>query len=289
MPTPVTYNYVAYDASGPHIRQPGRGASTGFTQLLDPFSGGSYTSGDVYPVPHTSLLPTIPLTGTIFKFAFVNVSGGVAPETNNPSTDVTLPPSVTVGTSPILILVVYVPEGTNGGIGTDGATIDAFDESLNTLVNDTFVTVSPNTALTANANVQGFVPTASAETIMALETIVPTAGVLAPQATAVFDKWVDLNNKALPPAGLEFAASANSNPNLLAFYRTPPASPPLTQCQIELNSYNALPDKVGTPVALLEQFLKALSACVGPQYEEAVAEIKRILAGTQTPPTRSPK
>jgi hypothetical protein len=75
----------------------------------------------------------------------------------------------------------------------------------------------------------------------------------------------------------------------LAFYRTPPASPPLTQCQIELNSYNALPDKVGTPVALLEQFLKALSACIGPQYEEAVAEIKRILTGTQTPPTRPPK
>jgi hypothetical protein len=55
-----------------------------------------------------------------------------------------------------------------------------------------------------------------------------------------------------------------------------------SRCQVELDSYNALPDKVGAPVALLEQFLRALSACVGSQYEEAVGEIKRILAGTQT-------
>jgi hypothetical protein len=71
----------------------------------------------------------------------------------------------------------------------------------------------------------------------------------------------------------------------LAFYKTP-TPPPLTKCQIELNNYNALPVKVGAPVALLEQFLKELSTCVGREYEEAVAEIKRILSGTQTPPRR---
>jgi len=56
------------------------------------------------------------------------------------------------------------------------------------------------------------------------------------------------------------------------------------QCQIELVNYNKLPDKVGAPTLILESYLKAFQHCSGPQYANAIAEIERILGGTQTPP-----
>lgn len=224
MPT-LTTSYVYFGASGAHTRQPRTITSYGgFTPIagLNPGPSGTLTTGTPY-TPGTAD-PT-EMGGTL-AFAFVNVSGCVeGPLTSSTASS---PPTGTVGTNPISVLYVYIPVGGNGN-GDTGAVIDAFDESTNSLVDNNFVTVTPDPGgtLTSEANVDGWVDTTgSGYTITADH---PNIGAyLSWPTTPLFDKWVDLTNST-PPSSL--ISGANLTPGrgetvyALAFYKGPTPKP----------------------------------------------------------------
>jgi len=61
-----------------------------------------------------------------------------------------------------------------------------------------------------------------------------------------FTELLSLIHPTLPSAGLNYSAAKQSSPSMLALFKTL-AVHALTQCEIELNNYNVLPDKVGAP------------------------------------------
>jgi hypothetical protein len=219
----LTIQYVYFGVSGAHTRQPrGIGSYGGFTPIpsLNPWPPQTVSSGS--PCGAGPADPSLDIDSLMLTFAFMNVSGLVeGPRTsfvaNMP------PPPGHVGTDPIVILYVYVPQGSNGG--HSGAVIDAFNASTNALVDNNFVTVTPDPSgtLTTEANVQGWVDTqTSAPTIVADH---PNIGsYLSSPTDALFDQWVDLAN-ATPPASL--ISGANLTPGqgssvyALAFYHNP--------------------------------------------------------------------
>jgi hypothetical protein len=75
-----------------------------------------------------------------------------------------------VGNSDVIVTAWYIPGGGGPGTGT-GIYIDAFDVNAGSFVDDDFVSVSPDAALTAAANNDGWVPTASAENINAFASL----------------------------------------------------------------------------------------------------------------------
>jgi len=99
-----------------------------------------------------------------YQFAFVNVTGGDPSPAS--STDPNNPPAIQIGEDPVVVLVVYVPvEGPGIAPANDsGATIDAFDESTNLLVDDDFViayappgqTTTKDAEQTTSGNVSGW-------------------------------------------------------------------------------------------------------------------------------------
>ena len=127
----LTYSYVYFASAGPHERRPVRspGGPGGF-QLISQRSGGTLQTGDQFqlgvPLPPTQLVDR-----KTYNFAFVNVSGGTPSGAQVSFDSTTPPPYVTVTSSPINVLAVYVRPGGSGGGGPggSGATIDSFDES----------------------------------------------------------------------------------------------------------------------------------------------------------------
>lgn len=225
MPT-LTIQYVYFGASGSHTRQPRAITSYGgFTPIpgLGPGTATLMTGTAYQPAP---ALETITVGTLTVQFAFVNVCG--CTEGGLTSYVASTPPPVgTVGTGPILVNYVYLPSG-GGPNGDTGAVIDAYNETAGTLVDNDFVTVSPDPGgtLTTEANVDGWVDTKdSAPTITADH---PNIGAyLADPTNLLFDQWVDLAT-ATPPAGL--ISGANLTPGkgvtvyALAFYKVAPSS-----------------------------------------------------------------
>src|SRR5580704_4814619 len=126
----LTYSYVYFGASGPHERRPVRapGGPGGFA-LISQKSGGTLQTGDQFqiavPLPTTQVV-----NGVAYNFAFVNVSGGTPSGAQVSFDNANPPPFVTVESSPINVLVLYVPPPGGGvGPGDSGATIDSFDET----------------------------------------------------------------------------------------------------------------------------------------------------------------
>jgi len=219
MPT-LTYEYVYFAAGGSHTRQPRTITSYGgFTPIPGLNTSGTATlvTGTPFQVSPAALPASEVVGGVTYNFSFVNVSG--LTEGGRTSFDHNVaPPSGTVGATPVKVLVVYLPQGGGPG-GTDsGAVIDAFDETLGTLVNDTFVSVSTNgaadAAQTSSGNVYGWVDTThSAELITALSHITPD--------DAYFDKWVNLGSPSPLPAGLNLSVAMGTTIYALAFYNHP--------------------------------------------------------------------
>ena len=295
MPTfvPVTYTYVSYGSGGAHTRRP-RGANAGFV-TLDSFSDNNAQEGKQFTPLHRLVPPTYSGNGVTYSFALVNVAGWDSTKgtTNNPSTNNADLPSVTVGSSPIEILVVYLAPGGPPTSPPDyGASVDALYETSNTLVNNIFVgSVSPTppnsgSQLVDEANVNGWVDTTKGpETIDALQQIVPTGG-FPNQVTADFHKWVNLLSPQLPPSGPNFAAAQGTSYILLALYNAPPPPPPLTQCQILLNTYFTLRNKGGIPpISVCESMLKGFAEnhCSGQEYTDAINQLNTWI---HNPPTR---
>src|SRR5262249_44953759 len=89
--------------------------------------------------------------------------------------------NTTVGNAPLTLVAWYLPPGGIGN-GQPGYIIDAFSDALNDFVDDDFVTVSPDSALTHDANVVGWVPTAHAESVTAVPGTIHTG--------ETFEHWI---------------------------------------------------------------------------------------------------
>lgn len=118
--------------------------------------------------------------------------------------------SVPVGSGDVNATAWYLPTGGGGGNGGPGVYIDAFDVNQGTFVDDDFVDVPSDPMLTAAANEDGFVPTASAEQIEAFASIhlVP------------FLDWRVVAG-AETVSGRELDAAAGSVAVAFAFFQTP--------------------------------------------------------------------
>ena len=292
----VTLEIVYYaGGSGPHTRQPRSTTQYGGFVPIDNLSG---SLGDFTGLLHVTLgemqkTVTDPTTGTVYTFAFVNISGGTPNGVNSFDPNIE-PPPVTVGSAPVTVLVVYLPPPNGNGKPLIGASIDAFDETAGTLVDDNFVTVAPDPdgSLTTSGNVDGWVPTTNTETIAAYAHITPT--------NDDFDKWVYLTSPEMPPAGLDFTAQQNTNYTVLALYKTPP---PLSQQQLEcdalMQSIRQMADH-GEPgprftVAEWSAITKQLQECVseGCLTQVAVDDVETLYLnyaeGKDVPPGDPPR
>ena len=149
--------------------------------LLQSSPGGDLTGSFIAQLPKDPI--TVGVPPKTFAYSFMTVSGGSLKPDEAPvgvtSFDPSVPPQrVFIGAAPVNVLIVYVPKGGSGRPGTgSGATIDQLDDTSGHLLNDTFVTVAPDSsgALTNSANVEGFVDTTnSGEGITALPTTSPS-------------------------------------------------------------------------------------------------------------------
>jgi|SRR5579871_38149 len=160
MPT-VHTRYVTYARAG-RRRHAGSAASDIVTPLSTSVpSGGTYQA---FAAP--SITWTSNNQQQSASFAFWSVTG--AADGNSVSMNPSL--SVNIGNSDATVLAWYIPAGGNGH-GGPGIYIDAFDVNAGWFVDDDFVSVSPDSGLTAAANDDGWVPTASAENINAYNTL----------------------------------------------------------------------------------------------------------------------
>jgi hypothetical protein len=118
-------------------------------------------------------------------------------------------PSIPVAGGDVVATAWYI-EGGGGPPGAPGTMIDAFDVGLGNFVDDDFVDVVTDSTLTAAANEDGFVPSASAEDIRAFNGIhgVPFA-----------DWQVVVGND--PVTNLDLDAPQDSSAIAFAFYKLP--------------------------------------------------------------------
>jgi hypothetical protein len=178
-------------------------------------------TGDQFQIG-VPLPPTQLVNGVTYNFAFVNVSGGTPSGAQVSFDSANPPPYVTVASSPINVLVLYVPppSGNGGPPGNgSGATIDSFDETTGSLFNDIFVSVAPDPGgvLTTSGNNLGYVDTTHSQE--AITAISPTS------SGVIFDQWRIL----LPPGpdrGQVLKVGKGVSVNALAFYKAPPPPPP---------------------------------------------------------------
>jgi hypothetical protein len=209
------------------------------------------------------LPPTQQVGGVTYTFAFVNVSGGtpsgaqVSFDSENP------PPFVTVTSSPLAVLSVYVPPpgGGSGGSGS-GATIDSFDETTGSLFNDVFVSVAPdpNGSLTTSGNDLGYVDTTNSQE--AITAISPTS------SGVIFDQWRIL----LPPGpdtGRVLTVGKGVSKIALAFYKAPPPPSPEQRTCTEAVDFLQQIIRDHGPLLLpaqLDQVKAALERCVRERF-----------------------
>lgn len=142
-------------------------------------------------------------------FAFWSIAGGAdggVVDFNQ------LPAPVPVGSSTLVASAIYIETG-GGPNGGPGVYIDAFDVNQGIFVDDDFVTVSPDSALTAAANNEGWVPSASAESVNAFGSI---------HAVPFTDWHVFLGMEIVNNTALNVAVQSSAV--AFAFYKTPVSS-----------------------------------------------------------------
>ena len=306
MPT-VTYDYV-YFSSGPHQRQPRLPGGPGGFALIGSAPGGDPSGGTFQASPQPS---TQVVDGDTYNFTFMNVSGGYSSAAGGApigvtSTESTIPPpAVYVRNLPIVVLVVYLPSG--GGVAgrrVSGATIDAFDETTGILVDNTFVTVSPDGSQNNEANQYGWVATTNTETVAALSPITPSS-TDRNTVNANFDKWVNLQDPQsdivtssnngetvteVEISGVNLKVTQGWSVSALAFYKSPPSPPPLDHCHSLANEVQTLLDTVGA--ANIPPLVKAIlrREITGCERELGATEADHLLTSLfpEQPPPRSP-
>jgi hypothetical protein len=260
----LTYSYVYFGAGGPHERRPVRtpGGPGGF-ELISQKSGGTLQTGDQFQIG-VPLPPTQLVNGVTYNFAFVNVSGGTPSGAQVSFDSANPPPYVTVASSPINVLVLYVPplDGGGDGDGGSGATIDSFDETTGSLFNDIFVSVAPDAGdvLTTSGNNLGYVDTTNSQE--AITAISPTS------SGVIFDQWRIL----LPPGpdvGRVLTVGKGVSVIALAFYKAPPPPSPEQQACKQAVEFLQQIIKDRGPLLLpaqLNQVKATLERCVREHY-----------------------
>jgi hypothetical protein len=260
----ITYDYVYFGGGSSHTRQPRSSTGPGGFTLIYSLPGGTADAGNTFgPGAQPASLVN---GGITYEFAFMNVSGGTpAGQTTSSGvtsfTPSTPPPPVTVGTAPIVVLVVYIPVGGVGNGTGSGAIIDSFDNTTGQLFSDTFVSVSPDPGgppppLTKSGNVDGYVDTSKAtETITALSPTSPTG--------VVFAQWMNFYPQGSPKvkiAGAALAVDQGTTSCALAFYNV--KVDPCAYLRQELASINP-GDFPNYPAyeAARERLLQELVAC----------------------------
>jgi hypothetical protein len=287
-----TLTVVSYGVSGSHSRQPRSGpAGTltpigNYSKVLD----SNLASGATLSFPAELMPATLTAGSTKYTFAFANVSGGAGG--SQTSTTAGSLGSVTVGSNPINIVVVYLPVGGGGcsgpcPAGPTGATIDQFDEATGTLLSDTFVQVTPAT-LSSGANTSGWVPTSSAVQISAWSQTSPS--------NVAFDKWVTVSGSGTI-SGANLSLTAGQSINALALYTPMPAgSRPVNPqtCAGLLTTFKSSPAPSGVRMttAACEQVAgnvrASLAACLTAGYvtpAQVVAAVNTAISsdGCQQP------
>jgi hypothetical protein len=246
----------------------------------------STTLANVQP-PTVVSAPVIPPTFTYqnvtYVFSFINISGGTTG--GGLSLDAAKPPPpATVGSGSIVVLIVYLIPGSGGvGGGGTGVTIDAFDESTNQLINDNFVTVTPDGGETGSGNTWGWVDTNVDETIAAYQQV--------PTDSATFDKWVDIDPGAKPvPTGLNLSLKGGADGDFLAFYKNPPpVSPQKQACNDTVQGLQQRIRNHGPlyPIGQWTNVKNALAKCVSEGYvtsataDSLIAGYENIAKSTQ--------
>ncbi len=150
---------------------------------VEPFGGSAYDPIPGTPIvenafPQISFVPPGGTTAASANFAFWSRNS-----TSLGTTQTATHFSEVAGSENITLIAWYYLPGGGDGHGT-AEWIDAYSTSLGTLVNDDFVTVASDPALTHEANAGGDVPTAAAEEVDALPTIASTS--------EAFVQWVFL-------------------------------------------------------------------------------------------------
>lgn len=145
---------------------------------------------------------------------------------------------------------------------------------------------------TNSGNINGWVDTTNAtETITAYGTITPT-GPDPNQATADFDQWVNLVNPQNPPiSGADFTAMQEDDYYAFAFYKAPPAPPPLDRCHSLAQDVRTLIDQLGAPgipPSLKPILQRELMGCKGELGSAEVNSLIAALNATEPPPRRIP-
>lgn len=220
----VTFSYVVYPGFGvPHARQPQRAA--GLSGGFDVTTLAAHGNSPVYPAGASVSVSSAEMPSTLsdsggksYAFAFANVSGaGGAPQTVFTNTATF---SFLVGAA-TRVLFVYVP----AGVGGTGVSVDAFDETRGSLVDDTFLSVNlitagifPDAALTTGGNADGWVPSPQNATIFGLSAMPYIA-----ETNADFEAWHFVVFQT-PPAGpgTGFLIPPAERTSLFAFYRDLP-------------------------------------------------------------------
>ncbi len=138
-------------------------------------------------------------------FAFWSETGAAdgATATTNPSL------SVNVGDDDVYAIAWYIQ---GGGVGNGtGFFVDSFDVDLGTFVDDDFVTVPGDPALTTSVNATGWVPTATAEALVATSPI---------HGGVPFVYWLHLEDESqLATVNLQLDAGTSGID--FAFYQSP--------------------------------------------------------------------
>jgi hypothetical protein len=228
----VNVQYVTMFSAGKHGRQPRQGGSSGFTLIpgapseilpLVLGSGGTFTTT---PMPGVQVFD-----GLDYTYAFTSVSDGTSA-----GQAATGPINFPVGNSDITVLYVFIGAGV-GPPGSDyGATIDAFDASTGSLVDNFFVTqVNPDDASHDNqteANQEGYVDTtANTAIIVAYAPTIGPAGDTTPMnapTSAQFAQWLVVpapTPQNILLNGPNLTVPAKNSIYALAIYQNPAAKP----------------------------------------------------------------
>ena len=127
------------------------------------------TGGSITPFAPPSLVYTPPQGPPVnagFLFWSVNDGGNGGTQTSRALT-------TTVGSNPITLIAWYYlpPSGGPNGTGGPAILIDAYSVQAGDFIDDDFVDVTSDPSLTTSANVDGVVPTQSAETLNAYDSV----------------------------------------------------------------------------------------------------------------------
>jgi hypothetical protein len=199
MPT-VHTRYVTYNRMGGRRLH----AGTATDDIIAPLAtvtpdGGTYQA---WASPSISWTDSKGMHSANFAFwSVVGASDGASVTTSQSL-------SITVDGSDVQAVAWYMPTG-GGGNGAPAVYIDAFDVDQGRFFDEDFVIVTPDAALSANANETGVVPTTSAEDIRALASI----------ESVPFLDWMEFVQPAPQIINNEdLHADANSTAVAFAFY-----------------------------------------------------------------------